>query len=192
MAEKCWRRVSLIKRMTVEGGYATSARTAVSNEWPCDGKLASFVKVNKTSLWLLQLCYGRGAQKGYLRATMAIETIWSLCRNIIDTNRTDDTTETSAVVDVNYPMHVLERIAADPTPQREKGRKRQRGVCTGVMQRVSMPELFNATQLRRVRVVLTPKNSLDARGRRTVVGRIYGVGASSTWWETNNRTTSCN
>jgi hypothetical protein len=51
---------------------------------------------------------------------MAIETIRSLCRDIIDTNRTDDTTETSAVADVNDPMQVFDRIAVDTTPQREK------------------------------------------------------------------------
>ena len=106
MAEKCWRRVSLIKRMTVEGGYATSARAVVANEWPCDGKLASLVKVNKTSLWLLQLCHGRGAQKGYLRTTRVIETIRSLCQDINTNNGMDDTTETSAVAGVNDPMQV--------------------------------------------------------------------------------------
>ena len=132
MSDKCWRRVALIKRMTVEGGYAASARTGVSNEWPCDGDLASFVKVNKTSLWLLQLCHGRGAQKGYLRTTRVIENIRSLCQDINTQNGTDDTTETSAVADVNDPMQELDIIAVDTTPQRENSRKRKRGVCTGL------------------------------------------------------------
>ena len=142
----------------MEGGYARSTRTVVSNEWPCDGRLASFVWINKTSLWLLQLCHGKGAQKGYLRTTRVIENIRSLCQDIITKNGTDDTTETSAVAGVNDPMQVLDEIAVDTTPQRVKRRKRKRGVCTGVMQRVSMPELFNAMQLRTVRVVFTPKN----------------------------------
>ena len=127
MSEKCRRQVALTRRMTVEGGYARSTRTVVSNEWPCDGRLVSFVRINKTSLWLLQLCHGKGAQKGGLRTTRVIENLRSMCQDINTENGTDDTTEKSAVADVNDPMQELDTIAVDTTPQRENGRKRKRG-----------------------------------------------------------------
>ena len=140
----------------MEGGYARSARTVVSNEWPCDGRMVSFVRINKTSLWLLKLCGGKRVQKGALRTTRAIEKLRSLCQLSNTENGTDGTPEKAAVADVHDPMQELDNIEVDTTEQRVNGRKRKRGGCTGVIQRVSMAERFNATQLRTVRVVLTP------------------------------------
>ena len=50
----------------MQGGYSAASQIVVSKEFPCDGRLVSFVKINKTSLWLLKLCGGKAARKGLL------------------------------------------------------------------------------------------------------------------------------
>ena len=93
MSDKRWRQVVLTRRMTADGGYARSARTVVSTEWPCGGRMVSFVRINKTSLWLLQFCHEKGAQKGGLRTTRVIENLRGLCQGINTENGMDDTPE---------------------------------------------------------------------------------------------------
>ena len=54
--------------MSVEDGYSAAAQTVVSKELPCDGRMVSFVRITKNSLWLLNLVeekgYGRAAYVG--------------------------------------------------------------------------------------------------------------------------------
>jgi len=52
---------------SMQGGYSTASQTVVSKELRRDGRLVSFVKINKTSLWLLKRCGGKAARKGLLQ-----------------------------------------------------------------------------------------------------------------------------
>ena len=59
----------MTRMVSVQGGYSGASQAVVSKELPCDGRLVSFVKINKSSLWLLKLCGGKADRKGLLRKT---------------------------------------------------------------------------------------------------------------------------
>ena len=91
----------------MQDGYSGASQTAVSKELPCDGRLVSFIKINKNSLWLLKLCGGKAARKGLLRRTRVIEQLRSLCESNDQVKGMDDTPTKAAVTDVNDPMQQL-------------------------------------------------------------------------------------
>ena len=165
----------------MEGGYARSARTVVANEWPCDGRMVSFVKINKNSLWLLELCGGKAARQGLLRRARVIEQQQSLCESNDQVTGMDDTPTKSAVADIDDPMQQLEHIG-DTTELPLPCKKRTRKGYTDVVLRVSIAETFGATQFREVRVLRSQKKSRwISRGGRTVAGRIRRVRAGHRW-----------
>ena len=79
MPYKGWRQVVVSRMVSVEEGYLGAADAVVSKEFPLDGRLVSFVRINKNSIWLLNICGGKAARKGGLRRTRAIEELRSLC-----------------------------------------------------------------------------------------------------------------
>ena len=63
MLDKLWRQVVVTRTVSVQGGYAGASQAVVSNELMCDGRVVSFIKVNKNSLWLLKLCGGNRPER---------------------------------------------------------------------------------------------------------------------------------
>ena len=157
MLDKLWRQVVVTRMASVLGGNSAASQTVVSKELMCDGRLVSFIKVNKNRLWLLKLCGGKSARKGLLRRARVIERLRSLCGSNDHVKGMDDTPTKAAVPDVNDPMHQL-----DPTC--EHGR-----------------DIWHDAVADRACIAQPYEQSLGSRGGRTVVGRIRSVRVGDRW-----------
>jgi hypothetical protein len=126
MPKNLWRQVVVTRMVSVQGGYSGASQTVVSKELPCDGRLVSFIKINKNSLWLLKLRGGNAARQGLLRRTRVIEQLRSLCESNDQVTGLGDTPTKSAVADINDPAQQLELIGDTtelPFPRKKRLRK---------------------------------------------------------------------
>ena len=107
MPDKLWRQIVVTRMVSAQGGYSAASQAVVSKEFPCDGRLVSFVKINMTSLWLLKLCGGKAARQGLLRRTRVIEQLRCLCESKDHVKGMGDPPTKSGVADLYDPLQQL-------------------------------------------------------------------------------------
>jgi hypothetical protein len=70
---KAWRGITVSRMVSVQGGYGgAAAQTVESKDIIYDGRVTSFIRISKTTHWILKACGGRTCQRGGLRTTQII------------------------------------------------------------------------------------------------------------------------
>ena len=108
MPDERWRQVVVSRLASAQGGYSGAAQAVSSNEVPYAGRVVSFVRINRNSLWVLKTCGGKACQPSGLRRTRVIEELRSLCEISNKENGADDTPVKAAVADVNDPLQLFD------------------------------------------------------------------------------------
>ena len=103
-----WTPVKLQKELTFEGGFLRKATTVDSKDIETPEGLLIFVRLDKSSEWLIKATSGSKAQRGALRRTTLLETLKDKLMAAVN-----PPTTTSAVAD-DDPMNALDICQQEP------------------------------------------------------------------------------
>ena len=109
-----WIPVKLQKELTFEGGFLRKSTTVDSKDIETPEGLLTFVRLDKSSEWLIKATSGSKAQRGALRRTTLLETLKDKLMAAVN-----PPTTTSAVAD-DDPMNALDICQHEPDTKKAR------------------------------------------------------------------------
>ena len=155
-----WKPISIHTRLTFSGGFQNKSFALETSEIDIQGKIESFVKIDKNAEWLLKASLGPTAQRGALKRSQVIEEMKAkLCQKISIPAVADASLD--AVAD---PMDALDDVSILETPKKRKYvKKRQSGLVQSVEMSLLAPSAHpNSTQKYTVQCLPKGSNGLDS------------------------------